>query len=164
MLWACVLEFGEPRPRGTVLIQEDLEQWVIEFSSVCHPKSVMKFGRRGKLSPKYIGSFEIFRSVGEVSYGLALPSMCSAIHLVFHVSMLHQYVLDESHVLQYDVVELDNSLTFVEEPLVILARYLLWLRLRVIHVVKVHWRHRPIEESTWQTEHDIQEQLPSLFE
>ncbi|WMV18795.1 hypothetical protein MTR67_012180 [Solanum verrucosum] len=119
---------------------------------------------RGKLSPRYIGSFEILRTVGEVAYELALPPAFSAIHPVFHVSMLRRYVPDESHVLQYDAVELDDRLTFVEEPVAILARDVRRLHSRAIPIVKVRWRHRPVEEATWETEHEMRVQSPGLFE
>ncbi|WMV18794.1 hypothetical protein MTR67_012179, partial [Solanum verrucosum] len=122
------------------------------------------FGRQGKLSPRYIGSFEILRTVGEVAYELALPPAFSAIHPVFHVSMLRRYVPDESHVLQYDAVELDDCLTFVEEPVAILARDVRRLHSRAIPIVKVRWRHRPVEEATWETEHEMRVQSPGLFE
>ncbi|WMV52715.1 hypothetical protein MTR67_046100 [Solanum verrucosum] len=177
----------EPRSRGTDLLQEPLNQVrVIQdrlrtaqsrhqsyadrrrrplkfsvgdrvFLRVSPMKGVMRFGRRGKLSPRYIGPFEILRTVGEVTYELALPPAFSAIHPVFHVSMLRRYVRDESHVLQYDAVELDDRLTFVEEPVDILARDVRKLRSRAIHVVKVRWRHRPIEEATWETEQEMRE-------
>ncbi|WMV18623.1 hypothetical protein MTR67_012008 [Solanum verrucosum] len=119
---------------------------------------------RGKHSPRYIGSFEILRTVGEVAYELALPQAFSAIHPVFHVSMLRRYVPDESHVLQYDAVELDDRLTFVEEPVAILARDVRRLHSRAIPIVKVRWRHRPVEEATWETEHEMRVQSPDLFE
>ncbi|WMV08883.1 hypothetical protein MTR67_002268 [Solanum verrucosum] len=70
----------------------------------------------------YIGPFEILRTVGEVSYELAMPPMFLAIHPVFHVSMLRRYVHEGSHVLQYDAIQLDDRLIFVEESVVILAR------------------------------------------
>ena len=69
------------------------------FLRVSPMKGVIRFGRRGKLSPRYIGPFEILRTVGEVAYDLALPPAFSSIHLVFHVSMLRRYIPDESHVL-----------------------------------------------------------------
>ncbi|WMV16380.1 hypothetical protein MTR67_009765, partial [Solanum verrucosum] len=141
-------ESTEPRPRGTDLLQEALDQ-------VSPMKGVMRFGRRGKLSPRYIGPFEILRTVGEVAYELALPPVFSSIHPVFHVSMLRRYVPDESHVLQYDAVELDDCLTFVEEPVAILARDVRRLRSTAILVVKVRWRHRPVEEATWETEQEM---------
>ncbi|KAH0724552.1 hypothetical protein KY284_000417 [Solanum tuberosum] len=185
---------SKPRSRGTDLLQEALDQVrVIQdrlrtaqsrhqsyadqgrrplrfsvgdrvFLRVSRMKGVMRFGRRGKLSPRYIGPFEILRTVGEVAYELALPLVFSAIHPVFHVSMLRRYVPDESHVLQYDAVELDDHLTFVEEPVAILARDVRRLRSRAIPVVKVRWRHRPVEKATWETEQEMREQFPGSFE
>ncbi|XP_015169261.1 uncharacterized protein [Solanum tuberosum] len=133
-------ESREPMPHGTDLLQEALDQ------------GVMMFGRRGKLSPRYIGPFEILRTVGEVAYELALPPAFSAIHPVFHMSMVRRYVRDESHVLHYDAVELDDRLTFVEEPVVILASDVKRLRSRAFPFVKVRWWHRPVEEATWEAE------------
>ncbi|WMV38027.1 hypothetical protein MTR67_031412 [Solanum verrucosum] len=117
-------EFAEPRPCGTDLMREALDH------------GVMRFGRRGKLSPRYIGLFEILRIVGEVAYELALPPAFSAIHPVFHISMLCRYVPDESHVIQYDAVDLDDSLRYIEEAVAILARDVRRLRSRAIPVVK----------------------------
>jgi len=108
------------------------------FLRVSPMKGVMRFGRRGKLSPRYIGPFEILRTVGEVAYELALPPAFSAIHPVFHVSMLRRYVPDESHVIQYDAVDLDDSLRYIEEPVAILARDVRRLRSRAIPMVKIH--------------------------
>ena len=62
-------------------------------------KGVMRFGKRGKLSPRYIGPFEILRIVGDVAYELSLPPDLSVVHLVFHVSMLFYYILDDFHVI-----------------------------------------------------------------
>lgn len=62
-------------------------------------KSMMRFGKRGKLSPKYIGPFDILRTVGDVAYEFVLPSAVSFIYPIFHVSMLHRYIPNESHVL-----------------------------------------------------------------
>ena len=81
----------------------------------------MRFGRRGKLSPRYIGPFQILKTAWEVSYELALSPTFSAIHPMFHVSMLCRYIPDESRVLQYDSIELDDHLTFIEEPIDILS-------------------------------------------
>ena len=66
--------------------------------------------------------------------------------------------------LEYDAIELDDHLTFVEEPVAILARDVGKLRSRVIPIVKVHWRHRSVEEATWETEQEMREQFPGLFE
>ncbi|WMV59420.1 hypothetical protein MTR67_052805, partial [Solanum verrucosum] len=69
-----------------------------------------------------------------------------------------------SHVLQYDAVEFNNRLTYIEEPVAILERIVRQLRSRVIHVVKFHWRHRTVEEATWEIDRDVREQFLGLFE
>ena len=84
-------------------------------------KGVMRFGKKGKLSPRYIGPFEILERVGEVAYRLALPPSLSAVHPVFHVSMLQKHHSDPSHVLDFSSVQLDKDLTYEEEPVAILA-------------------------------------------
>ena len=91
-------------------------------------KGVMRFGKKGKLSPRFIGPFEILSRVGEVAYKLSLPPSLSAVHPVFHVSMLRKYIPDESHVLSLDSVELGPDLTFEEEPIAILDRQIQKLR------------------------------------
>ena len=72
-------------------------------------KGVMRFGKKGKLIPRFIGHFEILSRVGEVAYKLALTPSLSAVHPVFHVSMLQKYIPDESHVLSHDSVELGKT-------------------------------------------------------
>ena len=78
-------------------------------------KGVMMFRKKGKLSLRYIGPFEILDRVGSVAYHLALPPKLSMIHLVFHVLMLHKYLPDLSHVLTPHAIQLDEDLTYEEE-------------------------------------------------
>ena len=73
-------------------------------------KGVMRFGKEGKLTPRYIGSFEILERIGMVAYRLALSPDMSQVHSVFHVSMLRKYILDPSHVLQPQSVEVNDDL------------------------------------------------------
>lgn len=100
--------------------QFTIGDWV--FLGVSPLKRVMLFGRWGNLSPWYVGPFEILRQVGLVAYELALPPAYFAIHPIVHGSVLRWYIPDDSHVLQYELVELDDRLAFVEEPVAILAR------------------------------------------
>src|SRR5688500_3366632 len=65
-------------------------------------KGVMRFGRKGKLSPRFIGPYEILERMEEVAYKLALPPSLTAVHPVFHVSMLQKYVPDDSHVISVE--------------------------------------------------------------
>ena len=82
-------------------------------------KGVVCFVKRGKLSPRYIGPFEILSKVGSSAYQLALPPTLSAVHSVFHVSMLRKYVPDESHVLDFTELGVAPDLTTVEWPVAI---------------------------------------------
>ncbi|XP_055824284.1 uncharacterized protein LOC129892748 [Solanum dulcamara] len=107
-----------------------------EYLRVTPMKGVKRFGRRGKLSPKFIDPFEILRWVGDIGYELALPAAISGVHLIFHVFM-RQYILDESHMLQWDSVQFDKSLAFEKGPVAILDRQVRKLRFKDISSVKV---------------------------
>ena len=69
-------------------------------------KGIMRFGKKGKLSPRFIGPFEILERVGDLVYRLALPPNLSSVHNVFHVSMLRKYILDPMHVFSYNSLEI----------------------------------------------------------
>lgn len=71
----------------------------------------MKFGKKGKLSLRFVGRFKILLRLGKGAYELAIPPRLTIFHLVFYVSLLHKYVSDESHVISYDVVEFGSNLT-----------------------------------------------------
>ena len=77
-------------------------------------KAIMRFGKKGKLSPRFIGPFEILERVGDLAYRLALPPNLSSVHNVFHVSMLKKYIFDPTHVLSYDPLKIQEDLTFEE--------------------------------------------------
>ncbi|XP_015054858.1 uncharacterized protein LOC107001245 [Solanum pennellii] len=124
----------------------------------------MRFGKKGKLSTRFIGPFEILSRVGEVAYKLALPPSLSAVHPVFHISMLRNYIPDESHVLSLDSVELGPDLIFEEEPIAILDRQIRKLRTKEIDSVKVQWMHRSVGEAAWEIESDTRARYPQLFE
>ncbi|XP_070049899.1 uncharacterized protein [Nicotiana tomentosiformis] len=79
-------------------------------------KGVMRFGKKGEMSPRYIGPFEILKKIREVAYELALPPNLSGAHPVFHVSMLRKNVRDQSHVLNFSTLQLDGNLTYDVEP------------------------------------------------
>ena len=126
-------------------------------------KGVLRFGKRGKLSPRYIGPYRIVERIGEVAYRLELPSDLDRIHDVFHVSMLRQYIPDPSHVLTEQPEEIQENLTYEEEPLQILNRREQVLRYKTIPLVKVLWRSHIIEEATWEPEAQMRHQYPHLF-
>ncbi|XP_060182274.1 uncharacterized protein LOC132611935 [Lycium barbarum] len=118
-------------------------------------KGVMRFGKKGKLIPRFIGPFEILRRVGEVAYELALPPGLSGVHLVFHVSMLKKYQSDGSYIIRWDSVLFDQNLSYEEEPIAILDREVRKLRSKEIASLKVQWKHHLVEEASWETESDM---------
>ncbi|XP_068319657.1 uncharacterized protein [Pyrus communis] len=126
-------------------------------------KGVVRFGKRGKLSPRYVGPYQITERIGAVAYRLELPSELSMIHNVFHVSMLRKYVPNPSHIIQLEPLEVNQDVSYVEEPVAILDQQDKVLRNKVISLVKVLWRNHAVEEATWETEDLMRSQYPFLF-
>ena len=121
---------------------KDLEfqvgNWV--FLKLSPWKGVVRFGKRGKLSPRYIGPYEIIERVDSLAYRFVLPPELSRIHNVFHVSILRKYIVDHSHVLEEQPISLQKDLSYDEEPVQILDRNEQVLRNKTIPLVKVFWR------------------------
>nr|GFC83900.1 putative nucleotidyltransferase, ribonuclease H [Tanacetum cinerariifolium] len=95
------------------------------------------FGIKGKLSPRFIGPFEILDRVGEVSYHLALPPQLSHVHDVFHVSLLRGYKYHPLHVISYPLDQIRTDLSYVKEPEAILDRQDKVMRKKSIPFVKI---------------------------
>ena len=115
-------------------------------------KGVLRFGKRGKLSPRFIGPYEIVSKVGPIAYKLKLPLELSRIHDTFHVSMLRKYISDPSHVLRELPVQLKENLTYEETPVHIVDRKEQVLRSKVIPLVKVLWKNHEREAATEEPE------------
>ena len=124
----------------------------------------MRFGKKGKLSPRFVGPFEILERVGNVAYRLALPPSLSGVHNVFHVSMLRKYISNPSHILSNEPLELSQDLSYEERPVQILDRRVKELRNKKIQLIKVLWRNQSVEEATWEREDEFRNKYPELFE
>lgn len=124
---------------------------------------ILHFGRKGKLSPRFIELHEILERIGPVVYRLALPPKSEKIHNVFHVSMLHRYRSELSHVLSLEEIEIQPYLSYSEEPIKILAQGMKELRNKQVLLVKVLWRWHEVEEATWETKESLIFQYPDLF-
>ncbi|XP_070032116.1 uncharacterized protein [Nicotiana tomentosiformis] len=111
-------------------------------------KGLMRFREKGKLSPWYIGPFEVLERDVEMECRLVLTPRLSGVHLMFYVSMLQKYYVEASHILDFSTVQLDEDLTYDVEPTTILDRQIRKLRSKNIASVKVHWRGQPVKEAT----------------
>ncbi|KAL5540693.1 hypothetical protein UlMin_043345 [Ulmus minor] len=111
------------------------------FLKVAPFKGVIRFGRRGKLNPRFIGPYKILQRIGKVAYMLDLPADLVKVHNVFHVSMLKKYVPDASHVLESEPVEMHEDLSYEERPVQVLDRKMKTLRNKDIPLVKIVTTH-----------------------
>ena len=134
------------------------------FLKVSPTKGVFRFGKKGKLSPRFIGPYEILERIGAVAYRLALPLNLLDIDLVFHVSMLQKHMSDPSHVLEAHPIELRDDVTNEVQPETIVDRQVRKLRSKNIASVKVKWKGHSIEEATWELKDKMREEYPHLFD
>ncbi|KAL0456204.1 UNVERIFIED_CONTAM: Transposon Tf2-12 polyprotein [Sesamum latifolium] len=134
------------------------------FLKVSPWKGILRFGRQGKLSPRYIGPYEIIERIGPLAYRLVIPTELSQIHDVFHVSILQRYRSDPSHIIHEPKIEISEELTYVEEPMEILDRSIKKLRNKEIPMVKVRCTHHSPREATWEVEEHMKEKYPYCFQ
>ncbi|WMV55665.1 hypothetical protein MTR67_049050 [Solanum verrucosum] len=127
-------------------------------------KGVMRFGKKGKLSPRYIVPYRISKRVGKVAYELELPQELAAIYLIFHVSMLKKSMGDPSLIIPTENIGIKDNLSYEEIPVQILDRQVRKLRTKEVASVKVLWRNQFIEEATWKAEEDMKKRYPHLFD
>ena len=133
------------------------------FLKVMPKRGVVRFGKRGKLSPRFIGPFEILEMVGTVAYRLALLPSMSGVHEVFHISMLRKYTPDPAHVVDWGQIEVDTDETLDEGPVCIVDSRDQVLRRKTVRLVLVLWRHYGVEESKWEREDTMQATYSLLF-
>ncbi|GJV64075.1 putative reverse transcriptase domain-containing protein [Tanacetum coccineum] len=189
----CWAEVGEAQLTGPDLIQEttekiiqikqriqaardrqksyaDLKRKPMEFQvgdkvmlKVSPWKGVVRFGKRGKLNPRYVGPFKVLERIGSVAYKLELPQELSRVHNTFHVSNLKKCYSDEPLAVPLEGLHIDDKLQFVEEPVEIMEREIKRLKRSRIPLVKVRWNSRRGPEFTWEREDSFKKKYPHLF-
>ncbi|GKC48763.1 putative reverse transcriptase domain-containing protein [Tanacetum coccineum] len=126
-------------------------------------KGVIRFGKRGKLNPCYIGPFKIIAKVGIVAYRLELPEQLSRVHSTFHVSNLKKFLSEETLAILLNEIQINDNLQFTEEPVEIMDREVKRLKQSRILIVKVRWNSRRGPEFTWECEDQMQKKYSHLF-
>ncbi|GKB61052.1 putative reverse transcriptase domain-containing protein [Tanacetum coccineum] len=149
MLRACAIDFGKVGDK----VMLKVSPW----------KGVVRFGKRGKLNPRYVGPFKVLEKVREVAYKLELPEELSRVHNTFHVSNLKKCHADEPLAVPLDGLNLDDKLHFVEEPVEIIDREVKRLKRSRIPLVKVRWNSKRGPEFTWEREDQFKKKYPHLF-
>ncbi|GKE87823.1 putative reverse transcriptase domain-containing protein [Tanacetum coccineum] len=148
----------------------DLKHKLMEFQvgnrvmlKVSPWKGVVRFGKREKLNPRYVGPFKMLEKVGFVAYKLDLPQELSRVHNTFHVSNLKKCYSDEPLAIPLEGLHIDDKLQFVEEPIEIMEQEIKQLKRSRIPLIKVYWNSRRGPEFTWECEDQFQKKYPHLF-
>ena len=126
-------------------------------------KGVIRFGKRGKLNPRYIGPFKILERIGPVAYQLQLPQELKSVHDVFHVCNLKKCLSEETLAIPLEEIKIENRLRFIEKPVEIMDREVKRLKHSRIPIVKVRWDSRRGPEFTWEREDEFKTKYPHLF-
>lgn len=141
----------------------EFEEGSYVFLKVSMWKDIIRFGKKGKLAPKFVGPFRILQWIGMVSYRLGLLPNMSNVHPVFHVSMLRAYEPDRSHVIDYSELVVEEDVSYAVTSIEIIDCQEKILRRKTIPLVRVLWRHNGVEEKTWEREADMRESHHELY-
>ncbi|GKC31708.1 putative reverse transcriptase domain-containing protein, partial [Tanacetum coccineum] len=147
----CWAEVGDAQLTGLEIVRETTEK-IIQIkhrlqASLSPWKGVIRFGKRGRLNPRYIGTFKILTKIGTVAYRLELPEKLSHVHSTFHVSNLKKCLSDELLAIPLDEIYVDDKLNFIEEPIEIKDREVIRLKQSRIPIMKVHREVKRLKQS-----------------
>nr|GFB30223.1 putative reverse transcriptase domain-containing protein [Tanacetum cinerariifolium] len=132
----CWTEVGEAEILGPELIQETTEK-IVQIKQRIQAARVVRFGKRGKLNPRYVGPFKVLEVIGKAAYKLELSEEMSRVHNTFHVSNLKKCHADEPLAVPLDGLHFDDKLYFIEEPVEIVDHEAKRLKRSRIPLVKV---------------------------
>jgi hypothetical protein len=126
-------------------------------------KGVSCFGIKGKLAPRYIGSFPIIERYEPVAYRLQLPETLSAIHNVFHVSQLKKCLRVPDRTIEVTYVVLEPDLMYSEHPIRVLDQKDRITRRRTLKFYKIQWNQHTEDEATWETQDFLEKNFPGFL-
>ncbi|GKE38344.1 putative reverse transcriptase domain-containing protein [Tanacetum coccineum] len=126
-------------------------------------KGVVRFGKKGKLAPRFVRPFEITKRISPVAYRLRLPEELNGVHDMFHVSNLKKFLADPTLHVPLEKIQVDAKLNFVEELVEILDREFKKLKRSRITIVKVRWNSKRGHEFTWEREDQMKLKYIHLF-
>ncbi|GKE95874.1 hypothetical protein Tco_1580729 [Tanacetum coccineum] len=126
-------------------------------------KGVVRFGKKGKLAPRYVGPFEILERISLVAYRLRLPEELNSVHDTFHVSNLKKCLADANLHVPLDEIKVDKTLRFVKEPVEITDQDIKKLKRRKIALLKVRWNSKCGHDFTWEHKDQMRIKYPQLF-
>ncbi|GJZ68791.1 putative reverse transcriptase domain-containing protein [Tanacetum coccineum] len=169
----CWAEVGQVQLTGPKMVQETTKK-IIQIKQrmqVTHDrqksyadlKRVVRFGKQGKLNPRYVGPFKVLEKVGSITYKLELSEEVSRVPNTFHVSNLKKCYADEPLAVLLDGLHFDDKLQFVEKPVEIMDREVKQLRRSRVLIVKVRWNSRRGPEFTWEREDQFRKKYPYLI-
>ena len=133
------------------------------YLNISPMKGVMIFGKKGKLSLKYIALYDIVQRVAHVAYVLKLPNYLAYVHPLFHALMLKKYLRDPKFILPIKGLGVDEYLSYEEVPVEIYDRHVKRLRNKEVATVKVLWRNHLVKGATWEARDDMRSCYPHLL-
>ena len=127
-------------------LEFQVDDWVLV--KVSPMKGVMRFGKKGELSPRYVGPYKILKMVFKVTYELEIPAELAVVHPVFHISLLKKCVGDPASIVPLESVEVKDNFSYEDVPVEILDRQVRRLKNKEVATVKVLWRSQSVEGAT----------------
>ncbi|GKE83775.1 putative reverse transcriptase domain-containing protein [Tanacetum coccineum] len=175
MLHACMIDFGSGWDKHLPLAEfsynnsyhasiKDAPFEALYGRKCRSPVCVVRFGKRGKLSPRYIGPFKILSRIGPEAYKLKLPRELQGVYNTFHDSNLRKCLSDEDLIIPLDEVRIDEKFHFIKEPIEIMDREVKQLKQSRIPIVKIRWNPSRGPEYTWEWEDQMWKKYPHLFD